>query len=247
MAFNVFIPLQKSNELNSELVGVASTLSRDRDDEKMSINALKDMVTGIKSLGVNLFGNHEHSWENTLGYIKDAELNGKQVDIKISLDDAETNPKIPMLLKKLEKGINLGLSVGGNVTKVKYDYDKVLGKKIKVIDGVDLLEISVVGIPSNADSSLSLTNAIMKSFEKKCPLCNSMMFKGECQLCLYDTKKQVQERLRPRQRAIPGKEDKIVNTSNTIIPERNGEDPYVSGKCPLSGKGNNNQGGKNKW
>jgi HK97 family phage prohead protease len=164
--FKFYIPLNKAQTMtigNDSLVGVASTLSLDRDEERMSDRALKMMVSDIKVMGINLFGNHEHNWENTLGAIKDAELREDKVMINVTLDDPVTNQKIPMLLNKLKKGIKLGLSVGGTVTDEKWEYNSELGKKVKVIDGVKLYEISVVGIPSNTESFVSLPTAISKS------------------------------------------------------------------------------------
>lgn len=173
--FNFIIPLSKG--LNNSLSGVASTTSVDRDEERMSAEALKMMVDDIKKQGVNLFGNHEHNWENTLGIIKDASLVNNQVAVKIDLDDPQTNQKIPMLLNKLGRGIKLGLSVGGNVLNYKWEYDRELGKKIKVLDKVKIYEVSVVGIPSNADSFLTIPQAIAKSarINKEyavCPKCH---------------------------------------------------------------------------
>lgn len=166
-SFKFYIPLQKNTISTDELVGIASTVSIDRDEERMSDNALQQMQQAIKTIGVNLFGNHQHDWENTLGFISDSQVVDRQLKIKVKLDNPDTNPKIPMLLNKLERGIKLGLSVGGNVTKDKYEYDKAAGKKVKVIDGVNLYEVSVVGIPSNADSYVSLPDAIFKSIKEK--------------------------------------------------------------------------------
>ena len=184
--FNFIIPLKK--ESAGELTGIASTSSVDRDDEKMGIEALESMVKDIKKTGVNLFGNHEHNWENTLGVIKDADLKGDKVMIKINLDDPTTNTKIPMLMNKLKRGIQLGLSVGGNVTSFKWEYDKEVGKKIKVLDGVKIYEVSVVGIPSNTESFLTIPQAIAKSARlpelKKCPNCFTKTEKERCSICL---------------------------------------------------------------
>lgn len=186
--FRIVFPLKKN--LSDTLVGIASTTSVDRDDEKMSTEALKKMVNDIKTKGVNLFENHEHGWANTLGVINDASLIDGKVHINISLDDPTTNPKIPMLLNKLARGIKLGLSVGGNVTSVKYEYDRTVGKKIKILDDVSIYEVSIVGIPSNTESFLTIPQAIAKSAKLKepaivkCPLCFSEVEKGACNLCL---------------------------------------------------------------
>jgi len=188
--FSFMIPLQKG--VSSDLIGVASTTSMDRDEEKMSEKALNMMVDDIKTVGVNLFGNHEHNWENTLGVIKEAELKDNQVHIGITLDDANTNPKVPMMMNKLKKGIKLGLSVGGTVTKDRFEYSKELGKRIRVLDEVKIYEVSVVGIPSNSDSFMSIPSAISKSHKglnlynsKLCPCCYDTMKGEQCKTCLY--------------------------------------------------------------
>jgi len=183
-AFNIHIPLCKDFS-GDTLVGIASTTSVDRDTERMSEKALKEMETDIKNLGVNLFENHEHHWENILGVVNDARLVDKQLNIKIQLDDPTTNPKIPAILNKLARGIKLGLSVGGNVTSTKMEYDPELKQKVKVIDGVKLYEISVVGIPSNADSFVSLPEAIAKSIKSKCPCCYAKITAKSCPICLW--------------------------------------------------------------
>jgi HK97 family phage prohead protease len=187
MNFECYIPLEKNGE--TSLSGIASALSLDRDEEKMSENALREMEKEIMINGVNLFGNHQHDWENTLGVIKRAKIENSQLNIDIDLDNPKTNPKVLALLEKLKRGIKLGLSVGGAITKEREEYDKSVGKRVKVIDGVKLFEVSVVGIPSNADSFLTLPQAISKSahrFDSNCPICFSKMQKSEnCPLCFY--------------------------------------------------------------
>jgi len=186
--FNIILPLNKSIT-GDFLTGIASTTSVDRDDERMSDEALRMMVDDIKRQGVNLFSDHEHQWENTLGVINQAELVNNQVQVGITLDDVSTNPKVPMLLNKLHKGIKLGLSVGGNVVSNKWEYSKELNKKIKVLDKVKIYEVSIVGIPSNPESFLTLPAAIAKSagiHELICPLCFSPMIKS-CGVCFYGT------------------------------------------------------------
>ena len=120
---------------------------------------------------------------------EDADLINDHINVKIGLDDPQTNPKIPALLNKLKKGIKLGLSVGGKITASRDEFNKELNKKIKVIDGVKLYEISVVGIPSNADAFLSIPQAITKSAKSlnnnKCYCCYSELSKGVCNLCLW--------------------------------------------------------------
>jgi HK97 family phage prohead protease len=189
--FNFIVPLKKDAN-NLVLTGIASATSLDRDEERMSDSALDDMVSDIRKEGVNLFENHLHNWENTLGVITSAsKTNDRKVAVSINLDDPTTNPKIPMMLNKLSKGIKLGLSVGGNVTASHWEFDKTLNKKVKVMDKVKIYEVSVVGIPSNADSYLTIPQAIAKSAKFsnplnliKCPNCYTDTEENECPICL---------------------------------------------------------------
>lgn len=183
--FKFHIPLTKSANGEDFLEGVASTDGMDRDFERMSEAALYDMQREIITKGVNLFGNHEHNWENTLGVVKTAELEGTKLKVGIQLDDPEHNPKIPLMLAKLKRGIMLGLSVGGYVTKEKQEYNKELNRKIKVIDGVKLYEISVVGVASNPDTFMSIPAQMAKCFGEKCPACYSKMITKKCEVCLW--------------------------------------------------------------
>lgn len=145
--------------------GIASTIDVDRDTERMSEKALLKMKTEILDHPVNIFGNHEHEWENTLGVIKQADVTDRKFIVKFLLDDANTNSKIPALLNKLKKGISLGLSVGGKVLETKEEFRKDLGKKVTIIDDLELYEISIVGIPSNKECLMSMTGAIAKSLK----------------------------------------------------------------------------------
>jgi len=190
--FKFFIPLNKGIG-EGELVGVASTLSLDRDSEKMSSKALDQMEETINTMGVNLFLDHNHGVFDTIGAVKKARREGNELKVSIDLDDPTTNLNVPAILNKLKRGIKLGLSVGGNVTNEKWEYDRELGKKIKVIDEVNLFEISLVGIPSNPDGMVSIPGQIMKSLKterlnsKKCLCCYTEINSEQkrCQTCYY--------------------------------------------------------------
>lgn len=184
--FNFYIPLKKEAQGSDVLTGVASTISIDKDGERMSTKALEDMKNTIITSSVNLFGNHQHDWENTLGVVNHADLIDNRLHVRIQLDDPNVNPKVKQMLTKLARGIKLGLSVGGAVTDEKNEYDRELGKKVKIINGVKLYEISLVGIPSNSDSFVSIPSMISKCYtDKMCPLCFGKFWAGECEMCLY--------------------------------------------------------------
>lgn len=182
-SFRVFIPIKKGmipshtqiteTQPNGEtktryrLQGIASTISLDRDCERVSKACLNDMVKKIKEKKLPIFGNHEHSWENMLGYADDGEVENNQMVVNIITDYAETNLKVPQLIGKLDAGMPVALSIGGNVIDSIEAWEPSLKKNIKIIEKVDLLETSIVGIASNPDAYLSLPTQIIKSLEKE--------------------------------------------------------------------------------
>jgi hypothetical protein len=149
------------------LTGTVSTTSLDRDEERVTRACMQDMATRIKAKPMPIFGNHEHSWENMLGFADNAEVLDNELQVSIVTDYAETNPKIPHLMGKMDGQMPLGLSIGGEVKEWHEAWEPSLKKKIKLIDKVDLWETSIVGIPANPDASLSLPSQIAKSLKNQ--------------------------------------------------------------------------------
>jgi len=182
--FKVFIPIQKglpsdssfkitetspTGELRTRyrLKGIASTTSLDRDSERVTRACIEDMVATIKAKKLPIFGNHQHDWENMLGFADDAEAFDNQMEISILTAYAEKNPKVEQLIENLDAELPLGLSIGGKVLEKGDAYEPALGKTISLIKKVGLLETSVVGIGSNPDAFLSLPEQISKSLKNQ--------------------------------------------------------------------------------
>ena len=187
----------ENGNTNFYIEGVASTTDVDRDTERMSEKALYKMQRDILEQGVNLFGDHEHGWESTLGVIKSSKIDGSnKLWIQVLLDDPVVNPKVNALLSKLNRGFHLGFSVGGNVTETKKEFDKALHKDVTIIDDLELYEVSLVGIPANkfckvegASASVSKSAFNSLNLPLECPHCYSSFInvhKGiiNCDFCL---------------------------------------------------------------
>ena len=180
---SIFLPLSKglmledSDDKKTEFVegqtrtkhklrGVASTTSLDRDNEIVSKECLAKMANSIKLKRLPIFGNHEHGWDNMLGYAYDANVVNDSLVMDIETAFVETNYKAHQLVSGLEAGLPFSLSIGG---KVKGAHpDKLKGKAINVIDDIEFLETSVVGIGANPDAFITLNNVskIFKGEEK---------------------------------------------------------------------------------
>ena len=139
--------------------GVASDDQIDRQGERFSTRAVQRMVETAKQ-NLTLFGDHNHSWENTLGHIADAKFNDGAFEVVCQLESEEAQPKVKQLWAKLKSKTRLAFSIGGRVLKVIAE--EVNGQTVRVLDDLELLEISVVGIPANPRTWLE---AIVKSMD----------------------------------------------------------------------------------
>lgn len=189
--FKIYLPLEKGAfpsgsyekivETNStgeprtrfKIKGIASTTSLDRDNEIVSKICLKSMETQINQKKLPIFGNHNHDWENMLGYTNVAIHKDNKLEIDILTDYVETNPKVLQMIGKVEGGMPLALSIGGKVVKSRPNKNKE-GVESKILDDVNLFETSIVGIGANQDAFLSLPDQITKSMEKKIDLKNKI-------------------------------------------------------------------------
>ena len=153
------VSFQKSAEGGHYYIsGIVSDTSIDRDGDRFSYAALKQMEQAINE-GVPLFQNHTYDISDTLGTPVRAELRGNQNNAELwaefRLEDPEMNPNVGRLIHKLETGERLGFSIGGDggsSNRFTYEMSADGNGKVRVIPGINLYEVSVVGIPSNSHS-----------------------------------------------------------------------------------------------
>ena len=127
------------------LEGIASTTSRDLHDEIVSSNAIESMSE--QALALNIHGDHWYGLEDVIGAIKDASAEDKQLHIKFLITKKHT----PDIKDLLETGVRLGLSIGGYVTA----YDE----KNRIINAIELHEISLTAMPANWDTFGTVTTS----------------------------------------------------------------------------------------
>ena len=157
--FKVYSPLTKksvdsfitkSSDESSDgerilLEGIASTTSRDLHDEIVSSAAIDSMSE--QALALNIHGDHWYGLEDVIGAIKDASAEDKQLHIKFLITKKHT----PDIKDLLETGVKLGLSIGGYVTS----YDE----KNRIINAIELHEISLTAMPANWDTFGTVTTS----------------------------------------------------------------------------------------
>lgn len=127
------------------LEGVASTTSRDLHDEIVSSSAIESMSE--QALELNIHGDHWYGLDDVIGAIKDATVEDKQLKIKFLI----TKKYTPDIKDLLDTGVRLGLSIGGYVTA----YDE----KNRIINEIELHEISLTAMPANWDTFGTVTTS----------------------------------------------------------------------------------------
>lgn len=127
------------------LTGVASTTSRDLQDEIVSSEAIQSMKD--QALNLNIHGDHWYGLEDVIGAIKDVNADDDILSIKFLITKRHT----PAVKDLLETGVNLGLSIGGYVT----DYDN----NNNIIKAIELREISLTAMPANWDTFGTVTTS----------------------------------------------------------------------------------------
>ncbi len=147
--------LRKSADGRLYLEGYASDDSWDRDGDRMHSSALRGMAETINRGGLNLFADHEHKLDSTLGVFTKAEVQGNKLWVQARLEDPENNPRVKSLLSKLDAGMRCGLSIGGDLDK--HHFEDYNGRRSRVIDSVKLYEISAVMLPANANAVITGT------------------------------------------------------------------------------------------
>lgn len=143
-----FITKSSDESSDSErilLEGIASTTSRDLHDEIVSSAAIESMSE--QALALNIHGDHWYGLEDVIGAIKDASAEDKQLHIKFLITKKHT----PDIKDLLETGVKLGLSIGGYVTS----YDE----KNRIINAIELHEISLTAMPANWDTFGTVTTS----------------------------------------------------------------------------------------
>ena len=147
--------------------GTTSSTIRDLHGDEMTIGALRSMEETAKQ-NMTVFLNHNYNVPDDLfGSVTDARIVKRydsdlgaevyDLDIDVRVVGEDENPLAMKTYRAIKRGVKLGLSIGAKVDKVSKKKGDG-GEDTYIIEGVKLLETSVVGIPANQRSYLQ--NAI---------------------------------------------------------------------------------------
>ena len=144
------------------IVGEASNHSVDKVNDRIGKAFLKKMADTVK--GLNVFVEHEHHIDKTIGYISETSMpSDESVVVETALEDEKENALVKSIMNKMKHGTRLFYSVGGRVTKIAKTFVKDLNKTInEVVDG-EIFEISLTALP---EGNVGFVNAITKSMSE---------------------------------------------------------------------------------
>ena len=147
--------LQKSDKGGRRLIrGYASVSTLDRQNEVIALSALEDAKNHLLE-NFTVFYEHKHS-EFPIGKVVDAKIDDKGLLVEVEL--STTADKIWTLI---QEGILHCFSIGGRVLEAKEVKNEDTGKAHTEITKIELFEVSIVGLPANAEAQFEL---VSKSF-----------------------------------------------------------------------------------
>jgi hypothetical protein len=145
---------------NFFFIGEASNTNVDKGDDRMSKNFIQSMKKQL--IGLNVFAEHEHDIEKTLGYVSATDGTDDSVTVETALENPEENSLVKSILKKAAHGTKFYYSVLGRITKAYKKKDEILNKTIREIDDGEIYEVSITALP---EGNVSFAMPIMKSFK----------------------------------------------------------------------------------
>ena len=159
--FKTWMPLEKNgnsiilkkqigDKEISFIRGSASNTVLDKQDEIVTTEFINKMKNS--ALGLNVFYEHNHSIESTVGFIEEISGNEKNFIVDTALESEDDNPFVKMMLKKIDHGIKIGYSIGGRITKARVRYDEDLKKNVKELLDGEIYEVSVTAMPAWNDN-----------------------------------------------------------------------------------------------
>lgn len=177
--FQIFSGLLKASRSPSDgrmrLSGIASSTTRDLHGDTMQASAIEDMERSANN-NLTIFLNHSYEVpEDVAGSVESAKMRTRGVDalgnpnydldVSILINDA--NERAVKTFEAIERGTKLGLSIGAMIPEGGADRQK---NGTYIINHVDLLETSLVGIPANPRSWVEYAVKSLRSTEPIAPI-----------------------------------------------------------------------------
>lgn len=170
---NGFICFEKDVQTKKERIvkGYASVEVRDVDNDIFLIDGLKKAMDNYQKRGALLFYDHKIPCGNVISYTFTTTFvpqgkDGNQKEVPALFIEAQVwnmNEKFDdFVWSEVVEGRITGFSIRGFINNYRIEYDPSTGTKVRIIDDVDLREISLVYQPANP---LALISEVQKRNE----------------------------------------------------------------------------------
>jgi len=137
--------------------GYATTETVDRENEIITREAVRDAI-------------EKYMMFPTIRFMHERKPIGKAIDFAIDHKGLRIKAKILKNIKEadeawlmIKEGILRAFSIGGRILEAKQYFDKNLGKTVRKITKMELLEVSLVDVPANPET---LITVLSKSLDK---------------------------------------------------------------------------------
>ena len=146
--------------------GMASNTNMDLTGERMAESAIEAMSKSLATHAVVFKNEHGNDWDDEFGEVVALTATG---DHRLMME-AELDPdhyRTKTLVAALNKGRQLGLSIGGLVVESAMEYAEELKRLVRTYTDILLQEISVTGTPAVADTWLTNINKSIRMDDTK--------------------------------------------------------------------------------
>ncbi|MDP9469072.1 MAG: HK97 family phage prohead protease [Chloroflexota bacterium] len=185
--FKITVPitgytLRKSADGTEKYVitGMASNTHLDLTGERMADTAIDAMVKSLEVKRITLNNEHGSDWDDDFGEVtKLWATDGHELMMEAELDPDHYRTKT--LIKALDKGKKLGLSIGGAVKEAAMEWFADLGRRIMTYKNIDLFHVAITGTPAVAETWVTPITKSLKDWK------DTTMIKEQPTLAKSDT------------------------------------------------------------
>lgn len=161
--FKIFAPTlvaSRGDDGSLRIEGIASSTVRDHHGDQLTLKALEKMAATAR--GMTIFMNHSYNVPgDVFGRVEKVNLARSGMidektkteiwDLRFGIKVAKSNKQALDTFEMIEGGTRLGLSIGAMVPDGGATFSKEDGGRY-IVDDVELVETSVVGVPANPRS-----------------------------------------------------------------------------------------------
>ncbi len=169
--FKITVPitgytLRKSADGTEKYVitGMASNTHLDLTGERMADTAIDAMVKSLEIKRITLNNEHGSDWDDDFGEVtKLWATDGHELMMEAELDPDHYRTKT--LIKALDKGKKLGLSIGGAVKEAAMEWFADLGRRVMTYKNIDLFHVAITGTPAVAETWVTPITKSLKDWK----------------------------------------------------------------------------------